>query len=237
MKKITVLVTGIISIFTVAIASTANAEWMNAFSAGYNVTTNEELTINTGTIDEYLTQYDFDNSFVIGYRIGYWLESFPAMGFALDASYFRPEPDFAFIYRGQNNPPPDPDPSDPEISVRESGGFDVIPIAVNLMFRIPLGIDEIYPKGRYQPYVAFGPGLFLSWLDTQNINDSDAQFGWDARVGFNYMVTYNMGIFAEYRYTDSKFTFDEAIGIGGNRNEFEIDLQTSHYTLGISYFF
>ena len=237
MRKFFALATGIVCVLTVVIAPPANAEFMSAFSAGYNVTTDEELTINTGTIDEYLTQYDFDNSFIIGYRIGYWLESVPAMGFAIDASYFRPEPDFAFIYRGRNNPPPDPDPSDPVISVREEGKLDIIPITLNLMFRIPLGIDEIYPNGRYQPYVAIGPGLFLSWIDTQNIDDSDAQFGWDARVGFNYMVAHNIGIFAEYRYTDSKFTFDEAIGIGGNRNEFEIDLQTNHYTLGISYFF
>ena len=237
MKKISALLTGVLAILILAYPLAVNAEWMTTFNAGYTVSTKEELRFDTTTNDNYTAQYDFENSFVLGYRLGYWLESAPFMGFSLDVSYFRPEPDIAFFPTGEGDPPQDPDPDDPYKDFRESGKFDIIPVVANLMFRIPLGVDEIYPNGRYQPYVAFGPGLFLSWLDTQNFDDSDAQFGWDAKVGFNLMVTYNIGIFAEYRYTDSTFTQDEAIGIGQIRNELEIDLQTSHYTLGISYFF
>ena len=230
MKKIFVLAVGFFCILFFAFPLTSNAEWMTGANVGFSVSDDEDVSLYANGIKQGTTQFDVDDSFVLGYRLGYWLESLPWLGLSVDISYFRPNVEFDLFCEGSgpcNNIQP--------VIVRESGEFDIVPISPLLMLRIPLAADENFPKGKFQPYLAVGPSIFLSWWDFNNFDDSDAQIGLDARAGIAAMVAYNIAVFAEYRYTDAEFTFDEHVD--GIQYKVETQLNTHHYTVGIFYYF
>lgn len=229
MKKIFVLAAGLFCILFFAFPLTLSAEWMTGANVGFSVSDDEDITRNSDGIEIAEARFDIDDSFTLGYRIGYWLESLPWLGLSADISYFRPDIEVNYN-NGQASCP-----IEDAVCIRRSGELDIIPISPLLMLRIPLGADQDFPKGRFQPYVAFGPGIFFSWSDFDNFDDSDVEFGWDARAGIAAMVAHNIAVFFEYRYTDVEFVIDEHVG--SIRNEFEIELDTHHFTVGIFYYF
>jgi hypothetical protein len=231
MKKIFVLAVGLFCILFFAFPLTSNAEWMTGVNVGFSVSDDEDIALNSSGIEIAEARFDVDDSFTLGYRIGYWLEPLPWLGLSVDISYFRPDVEFELIYEDCEGKP---------AILKNTGEFDIVPISPLLMLRIPLGVNQEFPKGRFQPYVAFGPSIFISWFDFVNFDDSDVEIGWDARAGIAAMVAYNIAVFAEYRYTDAEFVLDEHLlvqGVGGIRNELEIDLDTHHFTVGIFYYF
>ncbi len=209
MKKFFVLVTGFFCIVFFSFPVSLNAEWITGAYLGYSVSDDEDVAQNSSGFRQYNMRLDVDDSFILGYRLGYWLESYPWLGFSADISYFRPD--------------------------LEDYEFTIFPLSPLIMFRIPLGADQEFPKGHFQPYIATGPGFFLSYIEMDNLDDSDIEIGWDARAGIAAMVAYNIAVFAEYRYTDAEFLFDDHIS--GIRNELEVDLDTHHFTIGVNYYF
>ena len=230
MKKTLSLVTGLSCILILAFPMTSSAEWMTGGYLGYSVSDDEDISLNANGVRQGTTQFDFDDSFTLGYRLGYWFESAPWLGISGDISYFRPDVEFDFICAGSG-----PCNEDQSFILGETGKFDIIPITPLLMLRIPLAADETFPKGKFQPYVAAGPGIFFSSWDINNFDDSDARIGWDARAGIAAMVAHNFAVFAEYRYTEVEFTFDEHVG--GIQYSMETNLNTHHYTIGLFYYF
>jgi opacity protein-like surface antigen len=121
---------------------------------------------------------DFEDSVTGGGRLGYWFDSFPWLGLAADVSYFAPDID--------------------------DGGTEigVIPISPLLMMRAPLADDEEFPHGRIQPFAGIGPGIFISLVDFDGSSDEESvDVGLDVHAGLKYLITPNVGIFVQYRYT------------------------------------
>ena len=88
--------------------------------------------------------------------------------------------------------------------------FDLVPISVLLMVRIPLLKSDEFPAGRLQPYAGVGPSLMFanSSIDSpgQGINgvsNFEAAIALDVRAGIAWQAHKVFKIFAEYRLTNA----------------------------------
>ncbi len=125
---------------------------------------------------------EFDPSFILGVRGGYWFERIPWVGLALDLSSFK--------------------------AVGKDVEIEVIPVSALLMLRWPFLTSNEFPKGRIQPYVGIGAGLVFSRISADFTPDVprkvDAQgddSGLDFRSGLGWHFNESVGIFTEYRFT------------------------------------
>jgi hypothetical protein len=155
----------------------------------------------------------WDTSVTAGGRFGFWFESLEWVGLALDASFFRPDKDIT-----------------------------VFPVSALAMLRLPLlkDNDKGFPHGRLQPYIAAGPGLFISRADGNvgtfgSVSDTSVDLGVDVRGGLAFLITKNIAAFAEYRFTHVKpeFGFD----IAGVKFKTETTLDTHHIVGGVGFRF
>ena len=156
----------------------------------------------------------FDDSFIVGGRLGYWLGLFPYVGAALDVSYYTS--DLNYDIRGQH-----------------FDNFDLkrIPLSGLAMLRLPVLPTPLAPRGQLEPYLAIGPTLMLSNLDFDN-KDLRKDVGLDVRAGLNVRLTRALGVFAEYRltYVEQEFHFSRA----GLESVAKADPSTHHLAGGIS---
>jgi hypothetical protein len=155
----------------------------------------------------------WDTSVTAGGRFGFWFESLEWVGLALDASFFRPDKDIT-----------------------------VFPVSALAMLRLPLlkDNDKGFPHGRLQPYIAAGPGLFISRADGNlgtfgSVSDTSVDLGVDVRGGLAFLITKNIAAFAEYRFTHVKpeFGFD----VAGVKFKTETTLDTHHIVGGVGFRF
>jgi opacity protein-like surface antigen len=166
---------------------------------------------------------DLDSSFTMGGRIGYWFEKLPWLGVSLDLSYFKAE--------------------------GERAEFDVVPLSLLFMLRLPLFKSENFPKGKLQPYAGVGPGYFFTDSRVNfrpaledSVSGSDGEIGLDVRAGLAWQFHKRWAIFGEYRYTDVKIDFTEKdslaiLSLSGTDVSTKAHLKTNHYLVGISYRF
>ena len=164
----------------------AFAEGFIDFYVGWAETRDSNVKVSTPVFSD-TQRVNWDDSITAGARFGFWFESLDWIGLSLDGSFFRPDKDLT-----------------------------VYPVSLLLMLRLPLLRDESVPHGRLQPYVAAGPGLFISHLDGriaeigEDVEAVSVDAGLDVRGGLTFMLTKNIGIFGEYRFTHVKpdFGFD-----------------------------
>jgi opacity protein-like surface antigen len=206
----------------------STAEWFGDIYLGATTTNDTNIDIESssssflGFTSQSKTQrVDFDNSFTVGVRGGYYSETLPWLGLAMDLSYFKAD--------GQN------------------AKIDVFPVSLLLMLRYPLFKSENFPRGRLQPYAGIGPALFFSnsKLEFQPpVSESASGFsidsGIDIRFGLAWQFHKRLALFGEYRYTnfriDSKQT-DLLYGFAGTEDRMTTRLTTDHFLMGISYRF
>src|SRR5512145_2980061 len=110
-------------VMVVLVGGAAHAEAFVDLRAGASFTDQNDVELGAfGGSVEFESEYE--DSATVGGRAGYWFESAPWVGLAIDASYFSPD--------------------------AEDGGpdLDVIPVSPLLMLRLPLATDDAYPRGR-----------------------------------------------------------------------------------------
>lgn len=174
---------------------------------------------------------DFDTSITFGGRLGYWSESVPWLGVALDVSTFRAEG------------------KDVDIAV--------FPVSALLMVRWPLLTSEEFPKGQLQPYVGVGPGLFISDFEVdfrptvaEKVSEwiVDVDVGLDARAGLAWQIHRHFALFGEYRFTHVNLEFEEEgcltfacafvpLATEATKRTAETTLDTHHFLIGVSFRF
>ncbi len=204
----------------------ASAEVFLDLYGGVANTRNADVTVEESsffTIPTTLTvtrRVDFDSSVTLGGRIGYWFESVPWLGLALDVSSFQAEGD----------------------------GVDIalFPVSPLLMLRWPLFTSDELPQGRLQPYVGIGPGIFISNFEvdfrpaiTRKVSGWVVDVGLDTRAGLALQLHQNFAIFGEFRFTHvSLEVLDPAAFFGPSRSRTaETSLDTNHFLVGVSFRF
>ena len=204
------------------------AEWFLDVYGGESTTRDARVTAEVtrysifGSLSQsHAEEVDFDASFTMGGRLGYWFEKLPWLGTSLDLSYFKAE--------------------------GEKAEFDVVPLSLLLMLRWPLFKSENFPKGKLQPYAGVGPGYFFSDsrvnfrpVSQDSVTGSSGEIGFDSRAGLAWQFHRHWAIFGEYRYTDVKIDFtqeDSLAIISGSEESIKTHLKTNHFLAGISYRF
>jgi hypothetical protein len=109
----------------------------------------------------------------------------------------------------------------------------VIPVSALLMLRVPLLKDDNFPHGRLQPYIGAGPGVFFS--KARAPLDDSVDLGADVRGGLAFLITRNISVFAEYRFTHVRpeFGFD----FFGLNAKSETTFDTHHAVAGVGFRF
>lgn len=179
------------AMLTVLVPFSAGAERFADLSAGFSYTQDADLSFASGNTREE-SKVSFDNSFAIGYRIGYWFEGLPNLGLAIEADY---------------------------TGIEDEGAqeIDVLSFTPLIMFRLGLMKSQKYPMGEWLPFVAGGPGLFISKMKYEVANspvpdiigvptitgeyeDTQNDIGLDLRAGVKKMMAPNWALNLEYRF-------------------------------------
>lgn len=185
-----------------------------------------------------------------GLRFGYWLESVPYVGFALDAFIFDlgiPRQtvvvdanasldveieDVTFrLDEGIRLPVRLPSVSFPTTAITSSP---------SVMLRWPTLVSTDFPKGRLQPYLTVGPSLLFT--DT----DPEVSLGVKVGTGLAWQLHRRLALFVEYRFTHfspevetGSVTLIDQSGVRVKIRDpkIETDLNTHYVIAGISFRF
>jgi len=156
---------------------------------------------------------DYDNTYIVGGRTGFWSPSAHWLGLALDVSYFELEAD----------------------------GIEtkVLPVCALLMLRYPG--DRLQPYVGLGAGVFFTDTKVDIQLAGENktFSDTAADFGLDTRAGLAWWAFRRFAIFGEYRFTYFEADYTDKINSGGMENDvnIEIDNKIHYFLLGFSYRF
>ncbi len=103
-------------------------------------------------------------------------------------------------------------------------------VPINFMFR--------YHKTRLQPYIGFGPGIFMARVKTIATGFEGTQdrtsIGFNVKAGLEYFITRHLSAFGEWKHNRTSFNFD------GNDNGgfgFKADYNPHFIAFGLNYHF
>lgn len=166
-------------------------------------------TTITGTNFIIIGQSPYKDSFVFGGRVGYYFDrGVPWLGLALDVSYFKADID---LPNGAKN--------------------EVVPVSLLLMMRAPLVHSPEFPRGRLQPYVGIGPSFVYSKSKAGASSDTSFDVGFDFHLGLAWMLTRNIGVFGEYRFSYVQPDYDL------NGEQVEPEYSVNHLAAGLTFRF
>ena len=235
MKLTTVFLIGLIlpvAVMTPVIGG-ARAEGFVDLRLGGSITENAGNTVTAGPVGDTPQETSsattgFEYGVSLGIGGGYWLNSVPWLGFALNLSYFKANE-----------------------NASEALKLDVHPISGLLMLRFPLLKSDTYPLGRLQPYFGIGPAAFVSKAELEptstglagEFNDTSTDVGLYAQLGLKYFIDIpdlpgkSWGFFLEERFTRfDPSAFKDTVDVV----PLEIDLDalnTWHTTVGLAFHF
>jgi opacity protein-like surface antigen len=190
------------------IAIPTRAEWYVAGQAGYSFADSLRNVTTTGPFSGIeLQDFDMKNSLAYGGKVG----AYPfhgSLGFELDVFHSTPHvknlDDAPGIHLAVTN------------------------VGANILLR--------YPGVTFQPYLGVGPAILIARLgrSVQTQQDTQVSIGANILTGIRAFVTPNVALFTEYKYTDAKFSFDDAFGSFGG---FDSRYRAHQLFVGVSYHF
>ena len=156
---------------------------------------------------------DYDNTYTVGVRGGFWLPNIPWVGAAVDVSYFDLD--------------------------GEGTDTKVLPVAALAMFRYPS--NRLQPYFGIGAGIFFTDTKVNIQFGGQNKNFSDtaADLGLDTRAGLAWRLSTSFTIFGEYRFTYFEADYNDKINSGGTETNVEIQIKNEihYFLLGLSYRF
>jgi len=175
---------------------------------------------------------DVDNSAIVGGKVGYWFDFFPLVGAELDIYGFSPDISLPSQIAGT-------------VELKRPTEFDlgVTAVSINFMGRYPLLKSPDFPRGRFQPYIGVGPGLFITSIKdlesdpNDNLGSKTLTFGGLQVIGgLKFFLLKNFSLFAEYKF--SHFTADLS-GAAPNVSLAPAtqNIDASHFYGGVAYHF
>lgn len=174
----------------------------------------------------------YDPSPIGGLKAGYFLHSLP---------YFGGEVEFIF---DKHNTDTDQVTLSRPVRGTTQGRLptyhiNVSTLAFHFLGRYGFLKDKEVPFGRLQPYVGIGPGFVILW----STYDSAKNFSLEALAGVRYMLTRNLSLFVEYKFSQQwevelnparLLLADQA---GELRGKATFDFTVNRVALGIAFHF
>jgi len=193
----------------------ANAEWFTDLYFGGAWTNDGDIKQKSPGPSDSIKE-DFENDLTAGYRIGHYFNKFPYLGLAVDLSIFGADPDFS-------------------ASDNDEASLLFVPISALVMGRIPILRNPDFPMGKFQLYGGAGPGIFYSKVDIGDFEDESFDLGLDTRLGLAWMFYKSLALQLEFRYTHVEPEYSNRIS--GDKYEYEVEVETYHGLIGLSYRF
>jgi opacity protein-like surface antigen len=182
---------------------------------GAAIPQNEKLkaTSSAGPLTDTTSEtVNYDDSFAVGGRVGYWSKIEPYLGAAVDASYYQPEAD----------------------------GIDLNVYSVTLlaMFRYPIGKFQPYLAIGGGLFITDGDIDIRLGGQPRTVSDISYDAGFDGRAGLAYQFHTNFAVFGEYRFTHYSATFKDSFsGALATDVKVKSDYNTHFLLVGVSYRF
>jgi opacity protein-like surface antigen len=186
----------------------AQAEWYVAGQAGYSFAGPLRNVTTTGPFSGIeLQNFDLNDSVAYGGKVGVY-PFHGSLGFELDVNHSTPH-------------------------VKSLGDSPGIHLAVT---NVGANIVLRYPGVTFQPYLGAGPGIMIARLSRsiETQQDTQVSIGFNFLTGIRAFVMPKVALFTEYKYTDTKFGFDDAFGSFGG---FDSTYRAHQLFLGVSYHF
>lgn len=213
------VVAGALFFLILGIQTSASAQVFLDAYGGIAFTQTADMTVERMSGAERATRaIDYKNeSYVVGGRIGMWFNWF---GVAGDATYSRLDGD--------------------------SANVTVVSTSLLLMMRLRLLRSSAAPNGRLQPYLAAGPGYFLTItgadfrpeLSAEVSAFSGSDIGLDGRAGLAWEFVRGVALFSEYRVSWFSLDAQEQESSGGSGSDtIETTLLTHAVIAGLSFRF
>lgn len=217
---------------TIILPTIAQAQWFIEPYAGAAFTRDADVDVNASgggfTLNGEFKDIELEDSFMAGLRTGFWFESIPYLGFAVDAFYFRPDVKAQTVtFTGTGSVTVGNEiVVAPGSSQAQLGNIDIYAVgfSADIMLRLPLGGPEPQ-SAAIQPYILAGP----AWILTISDDTVEPSIGLKAGAGLSLMVTKNFGLFAEYRF--NRFSPEGDVESGGVKARLDADI-TSHSVIG-----
>jgi opacity protein-like surface antigen len=177
---------------------------------------------------------ELDGSASIGGKAGIWMTGARPgtgldFGVELDIMNFNPDSRAGQRLSGTIN-------GIPVTIVTNSADINATLFAVNLLVRLPLGVTEELPNGRWFPYVGIGGGFqrtsFCSQCSEEAVDTAPAFQG---LAGVKIFLFRNLALFGEYKFTHAVHTFESDSPVG--RIKDEMDFNVNHFVGGLSLHF
>lgn len=124
-----------------------------------------------------------------GLKVGYFLDSFPYLGFEGEGSIDSHNQPHKTI----NISPP---VNGTNVALTRQQTMLIWTMAFHIVGRYGFLPDKEVPFGRLQPYVGIGPGVGVLYFES----DSSKNFSLDTEAGIRYMFTKHLAAFVEYKY-------------------------------------
>jgi opacity protein-like surface antigen len=227
-----------------AVTVPASAEWFADLFVGPAFTQNHDVKVSQEGITATAVDVNFANSVYFGGRAGYWFESIPYVGLALDVSHFWPDMKNQTVTACLSGRAADgiagclPGFPFPHVDLSVTG------ISFDAMLRLPLLVTKEIPKGRLQPYVTVGPTIFVARAKDSGLlvptkqTETDTSVGVKAGAGIAWQFHPNIALFGEYRFTHfaPKFDFhNTSLFVDGTASSpLTTDVNTHRAVFGVS---
>ena len=104
-------------------------------------------------------------------------------------------------------------------------------VGVNLLARYPFGVSATFPNGRWHPYLGLGGGADIANVEVLGVKNTDTAAAFQALAGVKFLLTKNIGLFVEYKFTDADHSFNLA-GVNAKTT-----LDINHLVGGVAFHF
>lgn len=220
-------------LLTLLAVSPARAEWYASGYAGAAFSADTDVDVSVAAFGLSATDtfkdVELDTSVVFGGKVGHYLEVFPQFGLELEAYHFAPDVDNQTVQTNLSGP-----------TQTGTADIDVTGIGLNGLYRFQLLKESAYPRGRLQPYLGVGLGIFIANLETlvltQVDDDTDTQVGFQGIAGARYFVSKTVSLFAEYKFIQTS-DFEFELSEGALTGRIETDLTSHLIYAGIAFHF
>ncbi|MFO0775025.1 MAG: outer membrane beta-barrel protein [Nitrospiraceae bacterium] len=110
-------------------------------------------------------------------------------------------------------------------------------LAMNLMFRYPIGVSPSLPEGRWYPYVGIGGGVQRANMTYVPNGERETSYtpAYQVMAGVNIFIFKNLAIFGELKRTSGTHTFTYNGTLGDRTDRWTIT--SNHVTGGVSLHF